>query len=44
VLSVLEALGAERGDERYRVAPLLRRLGWSGRLGRPTGEGFFTYA
>ena len=25
------------------MAPLLRRLGWSGRLGRATGEGFFTY-
>jgi hypothetical protein len=21
----------------------MRRLGWSGRLGRGTGEGFFTY-
>jgi 3-hydroxybutyryl-CoA dehydrogenase len=43
VLAVLDALGLERGEERYRVAPLLRRLGWSGRLGRATGEGFFAY-
>jgi 3-hydroxybutyryl-CoA dehydrogenase len=43
VLGVLDALSLERGEERYRIAPLLRRLGWSGRLGRPTGEGFFTY-
>jgi 3-hydroxybutyryl-CoA dehydrogenase len=43
VLAVLDALQLERGEERYRTAPLLRRLGWSGRLGRPTGEGFFTY-
>ena len=43
VLAVLDALHSERGEERYRVAPLLRRLGWSGRLGRATGEGFFTY-
>ena len=43
VLGVLDALGLERGEERYRAAPLLRRLGWSGRLGRATGEGFFTY-
>ncbi len=43
VLSVLDALMLERGQERYRVAPLLRRLGWSGRLGRQTGTGFFTY-
>jgi 3-hydroxybutyryl-CoA dehydrogenase len=43
VLAVLDALNLERGEERYRMAPLLRRLGWSGRLGRLTGEGFFTY-
>ncbi len=43
VLGVLDALGLERGEERYRAAPLLRRMGWSGRLGRATGEGFFTY-
>jgi 3-hydroxybutyryl-CoA dehydrogenase len=43
VVGVLDALFLERGEERYRVAPLLRRLGWSGRLGRPTGEGFFAY-
>jgi 3-hydroxybutyryl-CoA dehydrogenase len=43
VLGVLDALGLERGEERYRAAPLMRRLGWSGRLGRATGEGFFTY-
>jgi 3-hydroxybutyryl-CoA dehydrogenase len=43
VLSVLDALALESGEPRYRAAPLLRRLGWSGRLGRPTGEGFFSY-
>jgi 3-hydroxybutyryl-CoA dehydrogenase len=43
VLAVLEALQLERGEERYRTAPLMRRLGWSGRLGRATGEGFFGY-
>jgi 3-hydroxybutyryl-CoA dehydrogenase len=43
VVSVLEALSLERGEERYRVAPLLHRLTWSGRLGRGTGEGFFRY-
>jgi 3-hydroxybutyryl-CoA dehydrogenase len=43
VLGVLDALSIERGEERYRVAPLLRRLGLSGRLGRGTGEGFFRY-
>ena len=43
VLAVLDALVLERGEERYRAAPLLRRLVWSGRLGRQTGEGFFSY-
>lgn len=43
VLSVLDALALERGEERYRAAPLLRRLVWSGRLGRQTGAGFFDY-
>jgi 3-hydroxybutyryl-CoA dehydrogenase len=43
VLSVLDALYSERGEERYRVAPLLRGLGWSGRLGRSTGEGILRY-
>ncbi len=43
VLSVLDALALERGEERYRVAPRLRQLGLSGRLGQPTSEGFFRY-
>jgi 3-hydroxybutyryl-CoA dehydrogenase len=43
ILGVLEALSLELGEERYRVAPLLRRLAWSGRVGRATGEGFFRY-
>jgi 3-hydroxybutyryl-CoA dehydrogenase len=43
VLSVLDGLYEELRDERYRAAPALRRLAWSGRLGRQTGEGFFSY-
>ena len=43
VLSVLDALADEYREERYRAAPLLRRLVLSGRIGRATGEGFFTY-
>jgi 3-hydroxybutyryl-CoA dehydrogenase len=43
VLAVLDALYDERREERYRAAPLLRELAWSGRLGRPTAEGFFAY-
>ncbi|MGH2857403.1 MAG: 3-hydroxyacyl-CoA dehydrogenase NAD-binding domain-containing protein [Solirubrobacteraceae bacterium] len=43
VLAGLDALAAERGEDRYRAAPELRRLGWSGRLGLATGEGFFDH-
>jgi 3-hydroxybutyryl-CoA dehydrogenase len=43
VLATLDALSLERGEERYRAAPILRRLTFSGRLGRPTSEGFFSY-
>ncbi|HEY5316684.1 MAG TPA: 3-hydroxyacyl-CoA dehydrogenase family protein, partial [Solirubrobacteraceae bacterium] len=43
ILAVLEALLSERGEERYRIAPALRHLAWSGRLGQATGEGFFSY-
>jgi 3-hydroxybutyryl-CoA dehydrogenase len=43
VLSVLDGLADEHRSERYSAAPLLRRLVLSGRLGRQTGEGFFSY-
>jgi 3-hydroxybutyryl-CoA dehydrogenase len=43
VLSVLDGLFEERRDERYRAAPGLRSLVWSGRLGVQTGDGFFSY-
>ena len=43
VLTVLDALALECGEDRYRAAPVLRRLGWSGRLGRATGEGFHSH-
>lgn len=43
VLMLLEALYGERREERYRPAPALTSLVWSGRFGRQTGEGFFSY-
>jgi 3-hydroxybutyryl-CoA dehydrogenase len=43
VTAVLDGLMGERGEERYRTAPALRHLAWSGRLGQQTGEGFFVY-
>jgi 3-hydroxybutyryl-CoA dehydrogenase len=43
VLSVIDGLYEERRDDRYRAAPALRQLVWSGRLGRLTGQGFFDY-
>jgi 3-hydroxybutyryl-CoA dehydrogenase len=40
VLAVLDGLADEYGEERYRAAPLLRRLVLEGRLGRQVGAGF----
>jgi 3-hydroxybutyryl-CoA dehydrogenase len=41
VLAVLDALREELGEERYRAAPLLRRMVAEGKLGVATGQGFF---
>jgi 3-hydroxybutyryl-CoA dehydrogenase len=43
VLAVLDALYVELHEERYRAAPLLRRMVAEGRVGQSVGEGFFTY-
>jgi 3-hydroxybutyryl-CoA dehydrogenase len=43
VVAVLDALHVETGDDRYRLAPELRRLTLSGRLGTATAEGFFSW-
>jgi 3-hydroxybutyryl-CoA dehydrogenase len=44
ILAVLEALHAEYGDDRYRPAPLLRRLVLAGYTGRAVGRGFHSYS
>lgn len=40
VLAVLEGLHDETGDDRYRPAPLLKRMVQAGWLGEQTGRGF----
>jgi len=43
VLFVMEVLQRDLGEDKYRPAPLLRRMVDAGHLGRKTGRGFFAY-
>lgn len=43
VLAVIEGLGRETGDDRYRPAPLLRKLVAAGFLGEAAGRGFYSH-
>lgn len=43
VLGVMTGLFEEWGDDRYRPAPLLRRMVAAGWLGRKSGRGFYVY-
>jgi 3-hydroxybutyryl-CoA dehydrogenase len=44
VLAVLEGLQRETGDDRYRPAPVLKRMVQAGWLGERTGRGFCVQA
>jgi 3-hydroxybutyryl-CoA dehydrogenase len=43
VLAVLEGLQRETGDDRYRPAPVLKKLVIAGFLGETRGKGFYSY-
>jgi 3-hydroxybutyryl-CoA dehydrogenase len=44
VLAVLEGLHAETGDDRYRPAPLIKKMVLAGLLGEAAGKGFYEYS
>lgn len=43
-LAILEVMHKTFGDDKYRPAPLLRRMVDAGRLGRKASRGFYDYA
>jgi len=43
LLHVMDGLHSELGEDKYRPAPLLRKMVRAGYLGRKSGKGFFAY-
>lgn len=43
VLAVMNGLFREWGEDRYRPAPLLKKMALAGMLGRHAGQGFYQY-